>query len=83
MSSSGSSYSASMASPPPPVDLGTYSRSMHQHTKRQMELVSTSSRRSQGGSSQQQSRDTTSAIPNGVNPHRSRNNSSDDELSPG
>ncbi len=29
----------------PPPDLGTYSRSMHQHTKKQMEAASRSERR--------------------------------------
>ncbi|KAK3904291.1 hypothetical protein C8A05DRAFT_31918 [Staphylotrichum tortipilum] len=27
------------AAPPPPPDLGTYTRSMHLHTKRQMESI--------------------------------------------
>ncbi|OTA92285.1 hypothetical protein M434DRAFT_396527, partial [Hypoxylon sp. CO27-5] len=38
--SSRNSYTISMpASLPPPVDLASYSRSMHQHTKRQMEAA--------------------------------------------
>ncbi|KAI1214992.1 uncharacterized protein F4807DRAFT_16671 [Annulohypoxylon truncatum] len=38
--SSRSSYNMSMpASLPPPVDLLSYARSMHQHTKRQMEAA--------------------------------------------
>lgn len=44
--SSGNAYSMSMpVSPPPPVDLPTYSRSMYQHTKRLMEAGSSSSHR--------------------------------------
>ncbi|KLU88408.1 hypothetical protein MAPG_07393 [Magnaporthiopsis poae ATCC 64411] len=39
-----SSVSASMSvSPPPPTDLSSYSRTMHQHTKQMMEAVSRSS----------------------------------------
>ncbi|AEO56265.1 hypothetical protein MYCTH_2300995 [Thermothelomyces thermophilus ATCC 42464] len=43
MSTSQRTYSTSMPlSPPPPSDLGSYSRFMHQHTKRQMESISQS-----------------------------------------
>ncbi|KAF6802358.1 hypothetical protein CMUS01_15379, partial [Colletotrichum musicola] len=36
-------YSVSIpVSPPPPSDLSTYMRSMHQHTKRQMEAANRS-----------------------------------------
>lgn len=51
-------------SPPPPVDITTYSRSMHQHTKRQMEAASRSSHRHSGGRSSQ--RGGVPAMPNGV-----------------
>ena len=78
MSSARDSYSMSM-SPSPPSDIGTYSRSMHQHTKRQMEAAS--SRRSSGsssggGSSSSPSNSGPSAMPNGVS-SRSRNNNTD------
>ncbi|KAK1539536.1 uncharacterized protein CCOS01_00850 [Colletotrichum costaricense] len=43
-------YSVSIpVSPPPPSDLSTYMRSMHQHTKRQMEAANRSSTRRSGG----------------------------------
>ncbi|TDZ12995.1 hypothetical protein C8034_v004934 [Colletotrichum sidae] len=43
-------YSVSIpVSPPPPSDLSTYMRSMHQHTKRQMEAANRSSSRRSGG----------------------------------
>ncbi|KAK1688095.1 hypothetical protein CORC01_09311 [Colletotrichum orchidophilum] len=43
-------YSVSIPiSPPPPSDLSTYMRSMHQHTKRQMEAANRSSTRRSGG----------------------------------
>ncbi|KAL8418368.1 hypothetical protein RB594_001827 [Gaeumannomyces avenae] len=35
-------------SPPPPADLPSYSRTMHQHTKQQMEAASHSSSRRRG-----------------------------------
>lgn len=73
MSSARDSYSMSM-SPSPPSDIGTYSRSMHQHTKRQMEAAS--SRRSSGSSSGSPSSSGPSAMPNGVS-SRSRNNNTD------
>jgi len=68
------SYSIGMStSPPPPVDIGAYARSMHQHTKRQMEAANQSSlRRSQSDSSQHNGgaaaaeSNGTSAMPNGV-----------------
>ncbi|KAK3403088.1 hypothetical protein B0T20DRAFT_342544 [Sordaria brevicollis] len=77
-----SAYSITM-SPPPPFDLGTYSRSMHQHTKRQMEAASqtnlprssnSSSPSNQSSSSQSQS-NATPSLPNGVSGTRSRNHS--------
>ncbi|KAK8041393.1 hypothetical protein PG994_014400 [Apiospora phragmitis] len=45
MSSQDSYASMSMpsSSPPPPQDISSYSRFMHQHTKRQMEAASRSS----------------------------------------
>ncbi|KAK6219875.1 hypothetical protein QIS74_05377 [Colletotrichum tabaci] len=43
-------YSVSIpVSPPPPSDISTYMRSMHQHTKRQMEAANRSSSRRSGG----------------------------------
>ncbi|KAK8135449.1 hypothetical protein PG984_003389 [Apiospora sp. TS-2023a] len=65
MSSSDSYGSMSMASssPSPPQDISSYSRFMHQHTKRQMEAASRSSHRRGGRSSQNSS---TPAMPNGV-----------------
>ena len=57
------------ASPPPPADLPTYSRSMHQHTKKQMEAASRSPHRRSGNNSH-----TTAvpSMPNGVSPAGSR-----------
>jgi hypothetical protein len=57
-------------SPPPPPDLGTYARSMHQHTKRQMESISSQSppRSSQTGQS------SPTGLPGGVS-NRNRNSS--------
>ncbi|KAL2255297.1 hypothetical protein VTK26DRAFT_3663 [Humicola hyalothermophila] len=57
MSSIRSTYPAAMTTIPPPVptDLGTYSRSMHDHTKRQMEAFSLSLPKGSTGSD---SRDT-------------------------
>ncbi|KAK8101772.1 uncharacterized protein PG998_006816 [Apiospora kogelbergensis] len=74
MSSQDSYGSMSMpsSSPPPPQDISSYSRFMHQHTKRQMEAASRSSHR-RGGRSSQNSH--VSALPNGVS------NSSTDEAS--
>ncbi|KAH6636992.1 hypothetical protein F5144DRAFT_203322 [Chaetomium tenue] len=64
-------YAVSMPMPPPPADLGSYARTMHQHTKRQMESISQSStpRGSQHGS---QSAPT--GLPDGLS-GRSRNSS--------
>ncbi|KAK0668917.1 hypothetical protein QBC41DRAFT_320893 [Cercophora samala] len=60
-------------SPPPPSDLGSYARSMHQHTKRQMDSIpqfSTSpERRSSPGQSNERSSGTNS-MPNGVSNQR-------------
>ncbi|KAK4188226.1 hypothetical protein QBC35DRAFT_451517 [Podospora australis] len=63
------SYSATMSSmsPPPPVDLGTYARSMHQHTKRQMDLIADLTRSSSQNNDEQS---TTGAMPNGVSNNR-------------
>ncbi|KAK3945172.1 hypothetical protein QBC46DRAFT_337023 [Diplogelasinospora grovesii] len=63
-----SSMSSMSMSPPPPSDLGTYSRSMHQHTKRQMEQASQlrhhdNSQPTNNGTSSQSG---PSAMPNGV-----------------
>ncbi|CRK39023.1 hypothetical protein BN1708_016704 [Verticillium longisporum] len=42
-------YSVSIPTPPPPpASLNVYQRSMHQHTKRQMELANRSSHRRSG-----------------------------------
>ena len=79
MSATQNTYSTSMSSSPPaPTDLGTYSRSMHQHTKRQMEAISgltprsSTSSGSSGGGPQQSAAPT--GLPDGVHP-RSRNSS--------
>ncbi|KAK0652126.1 hypothetical protein B0T16DRAFT_95398 [Cercophora newfieldiana] len=62
-------------SPPPPVDLGTYSRSMLQHTKRQMEAASTTGQQSSSPRSSQgsQAGGGPPPLPNGVASSRSRN----------
>ncbi|KAK4458374.1 hypothetical protein QBC42DRAFT_156373, partial [Cladorrhinum samala] len=60
-------------SPPPPVDLGTYSRSMHQHTKRQMESINQSLRQGSDAPTngpQRSSSSATSSLPNGVSNQR-------------
>ncbi|KAK3327646.1 hypothetical protein B0T19DRAFT_441607 [Cercophora scortea] len=45
-SASQSSYHVAMSSSPsPPTNIGSYARIMHQHTKRQMEAASQSTRR--------------------------------------
>ncbi|KAL2119272.1 hypothetical protein VTJ04DRAFT_6232 [Mycothermus thermophilus] len=44
----------SSLSPPPPPDLSAYSRSMHLHTKRQMESILSSSAQHQQQQQQQQ-----------------------------
>ncbi|KAK4251018.1 hypothetical protein C7999DRAFT_37909 [Corynascus novoguineensis] len=68
MSTAQGAYSASMPlSPPPPSDLGSYSRSMHQHTKRQMESISQSPPRSS-----QHGQSAPTGLPDGVS-GRSRN----------
>ncbi|KAK4127768.1 hypothetical protein N657DRAFT_641802 [Parathielavia appendiculata] len=51
-------------SPPPPTDLGAYARFMHQHTKRQMESISSQSPRSSNQISQSSSSPT--RLPGGV-----------------
>ncbi|KAK4228796.1 hypothetical protein QBC38DRAFT_141439 [Podospora fimiseda] len=72
-----SQYSSAFPSPPPPVDLGTYARSMLQHTKRQMESINQTAARQQGSTSgssptangehhQHSSSSTTNSVPNGV-----------------
>ncbi|KAK8017442.1 hypothetical protein PG993_013768 [Apiospora rasikravindrae] len=73
MSSQDSFGSMSMpsSSPPPPQDISSYSRFMHQHTKRQMEAASRSSHRRSGRSSHNSH---VPAMPNGVS-------SSNDEAS--
>ncbi|KAI7780421.1 hypothetical protein LA080_016040 [Diaporthe eres] len=70
MSSQEDSFSVNMAnSPPPPTDIGSYSRIMLQHTKRQMEAFSgTSDRRSRSNTSRSsgQRGAGTPSMPNGV-----------------
>ncbi|KAK4173458.1 hypothetical protein QBC36DRAFT_194587 [Triangularia setosa] len=71
--SQNASYSVGLAmSPPPPSDLGSYARSMHQHTKRQMDSISqassSSDRRSPSRSNDRSSG--TSSMPNGVSNRR-------------
>lgn len=52
-------------SPSPPTDISSYSRFMHQHTKRQMDAFNRSSQRR--SSPQQSNRSgTTPSMPNGV-----------------
>jgi len=51
-------------SPPPPADLGSYARTMHQHTKRQMESISQSPPRSSQNSQSNQYNPT--GLPDGV-----------------
>ncbi|KAK4657011.1 hypothetical protein QC762_209145 [Podospora pseudocomata] len=67
------SYSVGLAmSPPPPSDLGSYARSMHQHTKRQMDSISqapTSPERRSPSQSNDRSSGTNS-MPNGVSNQR-------------
>lgn len=63
--SSRDSYSTSM-SPSPPADIGSYSRYMAQHTKRQMEAASTSSPRRSPQGSGSSAGGGPSAMPNGV-----------------
>ncbi|KAI8633177.1 hypothetical protein F5Y19DRAFT_416982 [Xylariaceae sp. FL1651] len=65
--SSRNTYTISMPSNlPPPHDLTTYSRSMHLHTKRQMEAANMySSRRSRSGQSP------VSSMPNGTSSNTS------------
>ncbi|KAH8663970.1 hypothetical protein BX600DRAFT_463361 [Xylariales sp. PMI_506] len=63
MSSQSSFSTFSMAgSPPPPVDLPTYAKSMHQHTKRQMEAASRSTHRR----GNHQSHSQMPGLPNGI-----------------
>ncbi|KAK4157619.1 hypothetical protein C8A00DRAFT_40045 [Chaetomidium leptoderma] len=70
MSASQGTYSVAMPiSPPPPSDLGTYARSMHQHTKRQMESIPQSPPRST-----QHDQPSPTGLPNGLI-SRSRNSS--------
>ncbi|KAK4203881.1 hypothetical protein QBC40DRAFT_13099 [Triangularia verruculosa] len=67
------SYAAGLAmSPPPPSDLGSYARSMHQHTKRQMDSISQASTSPERGSpSQSNDRSSgTNSMPNGVSNRR-------------
>ncbi|CAM1508437.1 Fc.00g052850.m01.CDS01 [Cosmosporella sp. VM-42] len=63
-----SDYSVSIPiSPPPPQDLSSYARFMHDHTKRQMEAsnnASSSPRRSSGRHAQPVG----SAVTNGISP---------------
>ncbi|KAI3401000.1 hypothetical protein diail_705 [Diaporthe ilicicola] len=70
MSSHEDSFSVNMQnSPPPPTDIGSYSRTMLQHTKRQMEAFSGASdrrSRSTGSRSSGQRGVGTPALPNGV-----------------
>lgn len=64
MSSSQDSFVVSLAnSPPPPANIGTYARSMHQHTKRQMEAMSRATERR----SRSHNHHGTPSMPNGVN----------------
>lgn len=63
MSSSQDSFTINIPNyPSPPQDLGSYMRSMHQHTKRQMDAMS----RSQERRSRNNGHHTTPSMPNGV-----------------
>ncbi|KAG7288898.1 hypothetical protein NEMBOFW57_005258 [Staphylotrichum longicolle] len=65
MSATQGTYSSSLSmSPPPPADLGSYARTMHQHTKRQMESISQSPQRSSQNS--QSSHYAPTGLPDGV-----------------
>ncbi|KAH8891318.1 hypothetical protein GQ53DRAFT_648971 [Thozetella sp. PMI_491] len=62
MATAQDAYSISIPiSPPPPSDLGTYARTMHQHTKKQMEAISTGPQRRSRGT-----RHGPPSMPNGV-----------------
>ncbi|KAK0739606.1 hypothetical protein B0T21DRAFT_285919 [Apiosordaria backusii] len=72
-SAQNASYSVGLPiSPPPPSDLGSYARSMHQHTKRQMDSISqaSSSPNRRSPSQNGDSRSGTSSLPNGVSNRR-------------
>ncbi|KAB5575464.1 hypothetical protein GE09DRAFT_1215239 [Coniochaeta sp. 2T2.1] len=69
-------YSTFSMSPSPPTDLGSYSRFMHQHTKRQMDSINRTTQRlsnhhqssssSSSRNSNNNNNNTTSSMPNGV-----------------
>ncbi|KAK0728167.1 hypothetical protein B0T26DRAFT_619722, partial [Lasiosphaeria miniovina] len=59
-------------SPPPPADLGSYSRTMHQHTKRQMEAASQSSLRRGQSTDSSTTASGPSPLPNDVSSSRNR-----------
>ena len=73
MSTTQGAFSASMPLPPPPADLGSYARTMHQHTKRQMESISAQSS-PRGSGSQQGGQSAPTGLPDGVS-SRNRNSS--------
>ena len=64
-------YSSFSMSASPPSDLGSYSRFMHQHTKRQMDAARGSSNRRSNHHQSTQSGGTPS-MPNGVSSRSSR-----------
>ncbi|KAB5531203.1 hypothetical protein GE09DRAFT_1228007 [Coniochaeta sp. 2T2.1] len=66
-------YSTFSMSPSQPTDLGSYTRFMHQHTKRQMDSINPTTQRrsnhhqsSSSSSSRDNNNNTTSSMPNGV-----------------
>ncbi|KAK4239663.1 hypothetical protein C8A03DRAFT_13970 [Achaetomium macrosporum] len=70
MSATRETFSMPQLSQPPPPDLGTYARLMHQHTKRQMEAISQFSQSPPGSNRRNQNSPT--GMPDGVS---SRNSS--------
>ncbi|KAJ9151593.1 hypothetical protein NKR19_g4839 [Coniochaeta hoffmannii] len=72
-SSPRNNYSSFSMSPSPPTDIGSYSRFMHQHTKRQMDAANRSSqRRSNHHTSNRSVNGATPSMPNGVSSRSSR-----------
>lgn len=75
MSTSQDSFAINIPNyPSPPQDLGAYMRSMHQHTKRQMDAMS----RSQERRSRNSGHRTTPSMPNGVSSGNGSNSSPDE-----
>lgn len=63
------SYSINVpVSPPPPTDLGSYSRFMHDHTKRQMEAQGAFSDHKPSESARNGTSSGSSSMTNGISP---------------